>query len=348
MKNSTTGVSPVNSSKMERTKKECHSASRKIENPYEESQNRGRDGGGDGGRDGGRDGVCDGGQSIISAWPMIEMEDEEVSAAVAVSAPIGTAVPASAGTAVPAALKAQSWIETEEDRNQLILDHLPMIKFIATRIANRLPPNVQTEDLVEAGIIGLLDAIEKFDASKDVKFKTYAEFRIRGAILDELRAQDWTPRSIHQKVKRVEKAYIDVEQKKGRAATDEEIAAEMNISLDKYHKLINQVRNVSIISLEDLTKILPIDEKDNILECLKSAQDETIYEKVNLKQVKDLLAKAINELNTKDQMILSLYYWDELTMKEIGSILGLAESTISERHTKAMISLKQKLYEVAL
>jgi len=242
----------------------------------------------------------------------------------------------------------QSWIESEEDRNQLILDHIPMIKFIATRIANRLPPNVQTEDLIEAGIIGLLDAIEKFDASKDVKFKTYAEFRIRGAILDELRAQDWTPRSVHQKVKRVEKAYIDVEQRKGRAATDEEVASEMNMPLDKYHKLINQVRNVSIISLEDLTKVLPMEEKDNIIECLKNSQDETIYEKVNLKQVKDLLSKAINELNTKDQMILSLYYWDELTMKEIGNILGLAESTISERHTKAMISLKQKLHEVVI
>ena len=240
-----------------------------------------------------------------------------------------------------------SYIENEEERNKLIIDHLPMIKFIATRIANRLPPNVQVEDLIEAGIIGLLDAIQKFDTSKEVKFKTYAEFRIRGAILDELRAQDWTPRSVHQKVKRVEKAYIDVEQKTGRPATDEEIAQEMNMPLDKFHKLINQVRNVSIISLEDLTKILPIDEKENILECLKSPQDESIYERVNLKQIKNLLAEAINDLHPKDQMILSLYYWDELTMKEIGSIMGLAESTISERHTKAMISLKQKLREVS-
>jgi RNA polymerase sigma factor for flagellar operon FliA len=237
-------------------------------------------------------------------------------------------------------------IDNEQERNQLILDHLPMIKFIATRIANRLPPNVQVEDLIEAGIIGLLDAIEKFDASKEVKFKTYAEFRIRGAILDELRAQDWTPRSVHQKVKRVERAYIDVEQRTGRTATDEEIANEMNIPLDKYHKLINQIRNVSIVSLEDLTKVLPMDERENILDCLKSPQDESIYERVNLKQIKDLLSEAINELHPKDQMILSLYYWDELTMKEIGSIMGLAESTISERHTKAMIILKQKLREV--
>ncbi len=237
-------------------------------------------------------------------------------------------------------------IENEEERNQLILDHLPMIKFIATRIANRLPPNVQVEDLIEAGIIGLLDAIQKFDVSKEVKFKTYAEFRIRGAILDELRAQDWTPRSVHQKIKKVEKAYIDVEQRTGRTATEEEIAQEMNIPLDKFHKLINQVRNVSIISLEDLTKVLPMDERDNILECLKSPQDESIYERVNLKQVKTLLAGAINELHPKDQMILSLYYWEELTMKEIGSIMGLAESTISERHTKTMLNLKQKLREV--
>ncbi|MGA1876196.1 MAG: sigma-70 family RNA polymerase sigma factor [bacterium] len=237
-------------------------------------------------------------------------------------------------------------IDNEQERNQLILDHLPMIKFIATRIANRLPPNVQVEDLIEAGIIGLLDAIEKFDASKEVKFKTYAEFRIRGAILDELRAQDWTPRSVHQKVKRVERAYIDVEQRTGRTATDEEIANEMNMPLDKYHKLINQIRNVSIVSLEDLTKVLPMDERENILDCLKSPQDESIYERVNLKQIKDLLSEAINGLHPKDQMILSLYYWDELTMKEIGSIMGLAESTISERHTKAMITLKQKLREV--
>lgn len=239
-----------------------------------------------------------------------------------------------------------SYIQNEEERNKLIIDHLPMIKFIATRIANRLPPNVQVDDLIEAGIIGLLDAIKKFDISKEVKFKTYAEFRIRGAILDELRAQDWTPRSVHQKVKRVEKAHLDVEQRTGKPASDEEVAQEMNVPLDKYHKLINQVRNVSIISFEDLNKVLPMDEKENILECLKSPQDESIYEKLNLKQIKNLLSGAINELHPKDQMILSLYYWDELTMKEIGSIMGLAESTISERHTKAMISLKQKLREV--
>lgn len=241
---------------------------------------------------------------------------------------------------------ATACLENEEERNRLIIDHLPMIKFIATRIANRLPPNVQVEDLIEAGIIGLLDAIQKYDASKDVKFKTYAEFRIRGAILDELRAQDWTPRSVHQKVKKVERAYIDVEQRTGRTASDEEIAKEMNIPLDKFHKLINQVRNVSIISLEDLTKVMPTDERENIIECLKSPQDESIYERVNLKQVKKLLAEAINELHPKDQMILSLYYWDEMTMKEIGAIMGLAESTISERHTKAMLVLRQKLREI--
>src|SRR3954468_25870 len=137
-------------------------------------------------------------------------------------------------------------------REQLVLEYAPLIKYIAQKIAARLPANIELDDLISSGVIGLIDAIEKYDASRDNKFKTYAEFRIRGAILDELRAQDWVPRSVREKAKLLEKVYSKIEQRMGRQATDEEVCKELNISQDEYHDLLNQVRSVSLLSYDDV------------------------------------------------------------------------------------------------
>ncbi|MGA1869000.1 MAG: sigma-70 family RNA polymerase sigma factor [bacterium] len=230
-----------------------------------------------------------------------------------------------------------------EERNKIIIEHLPMIKYIASRLANRLPPCVETNDLIAVGVLGLMDAIEKYDVTKKVKFKTYAEFRVRGAILDELRALDWTPRSVHQKGKLIEEAYHYIEQRKGRPATDEEIAQRLKVDIQTFHKMLNQTRNVTMIHIDDLARSIPEEDRDNILECLRNPDDDDFLDKLNLLEMRDLLAHAIMELPKKEQMVLSLYYFEELTMKEIGKVMGLAESTISEHHSKAIIHVRQKL-----
>ncbi len=146
-------------------------------------------------------------------------------------------------------------------REQLVLEYAPLIKYIAQKIAARLPANIELDDLISSGVIGLIDAIEKYDASRDNKFKTYAEFRIRGAILDELRAQDWVPRSVREKAKLLEKCYSRIEQRMGRQATDEEVCAELNISQEEYYDLLNQVRSVSLLSFDDISSFSKADKR---------------------------------------------------------------------------------------
>src|SRR5882724_800004 len=141
---------------------------------------------------------------------------------------------------------------TPQQKDKLIMEYAPLIKFIAQKIAVRLPSNIELDDLISSGVIGLMDAIEKYDSNRDNKFKTYAEFRIRGAILDELRAQDWVPRSVREKAKMLERCYAKIEQSKGRHATDEEVCAELNINQEEFHDLLNQVRSVSLLSYDDL------------------------------------------------------------------------------------------------
>src|SRR3954454_11509100 len=146
-------------------------------------------------------------------------------------------------------------------KEKLILEYAPLIKFIAQKIAVRLPSNIEFDDLVSSGVIGLMDAIDKYDPSRDNKFKTYAEFRIRGAILDELRAQDWVPRSVREKGKQLERCYARIEQEKGRQATDEEVCTALNISQEEYHDMLNQVRSVSLVSFDDVSSFSKADKR---------------------------------------------------------------------------------------
>jgi RNA polymerase sigma factor for flagellar operon FliA len=227
--------------------------------------------------------------------------------------------------------------------DRLVFEYAPLIKYIAQKIAARLPANIELDDLMSSGVIGLMDAIEKYDASRDNKFKTYAEFRIRGAILDELRAQDWVPRSVREKAKILERVYARIEQQKGRHATDEEVCAELNLNQDEFHELLNQVRSVSLLSYDDLSSFSNADKRTLHGFGENGSKSPTPYSEVNIAHVKHMIAEAIGDLPEKQRLVLSLYYYEDLNLKEIGKVLDVTESRVSQLHTQAILKLKAKL-----
>ena len=234
-------------------------------------------------------------------------------------------------------------ITAESERNALILEHLPQIKYIAQRISTKLPSHVELNDLISTGVLGLLDAIEKFDSTRGVKFKTYAELRIKGAILDSLRSLDWAPRSLRKKSKDLEKVYHDIEQRLGRPATDKEICEEMGISLDEFYELVDQIKGLNLGSFQEVSG--HDDEKtgDPLVTYVPDAPQMDPFFMFHKSEVKEILAAAIDLLPKKERLVISLYYFDELTMKEIGKVLGVNESRVSQLHTKAMLRLRSKL-----
>ena len=229
-------------------------------------------------------------------------------------------------------------------RDRLVVEYAPLIKYIAQKIAARLPTNIELDDLISSGVIGLMDAIEKYDASRDNKFKTYAEFRIRGAILDELRAQDWVPRSVREKAKTLERCYVRIEQQKGRQATDEEVCADLGISQDEYHDMLNQVRSVSLLSFDDVQNFSKADKRAlHGFSDAASYKSSTPFSEVNHAALKGMISEAINDLPEKQRLVLSLYYYEDLNLKEIGRVLDVTESRVSQLHTQAILRLKGKL-----
>ena len=230
-----------------------------------------------------------------------------------------------------------------EQRNQMIIEHLPLVKYIAARIAGRLPSHVEVDDLVNAGILGLIDAIDKYDPSRKIKFKTYAEFRVRGAIIDELRSLDWVPRSTRQKASRLERAFAQVEQRLGRAATDVEVAEQLGIGVEDLQQMLREAQGVAVVSVDELRGEGDEDFERNLLEYLADPEAVQPDVKLNLDQIYQIVADAIDNLPEKERLVISLYYYDELTMKEIGEIMDITESRVSQIHTKAVIRLRSKL-----
>lgn len=231
-------------------------------------------------------------------------------------------------------------------RGKIINEFAPLIKYIASRIAIRLPPHIDLNDLINAGVIGLIDAIEKFDASKQIKFKTYAEFRIRGAILDELRSMDWVPRSVRQKARKVEDTIAKLEYALGRPAKDEEVAKEMNIDMESFYRLLSETASVSLLSLDDLGEDDTDLSRRNLLEYIIQDERDWPSHKLRYAEVSTMVAKAIQSLPEKERMVISLYYYDELTMKEIGHVLKFTESRVSQIHTKAVLRLRSKMNKI--
>lgn len=226
-------------------------------------------------------------------------------------------------------------------RNQVIMDYAPLIKYIAQKIAARLPSNIDLDDLFSAGVIGLMDAIDKYDPGRDNKFKTYAEFRIRGAILDELRNQDWVPRSVRETNKREERARYKLEQDLKRPPTDKETAEYLQMSLDDFHEKSGRTR-VSMLSLEELGGVHSGDKK-SLLECLENPNSKNPFTQLKAKGVRDLILKTVEELPDKQKLVLQLYYYEDLNLKEIGRILEVTESRVSQLHTQAVHKMKSKL-----
>jgi len=229
------------------------------------------------------------------------------------------------------------------EADELITEYSPLIKFIAHRLALRLPPHIELDDLMSAGVIGLIDAIEKFNPGKETQFKTYAEIRIRGAMLDELRSQDWVPRSVRQKATRISAAYGRIEAKLGHPASDEEVAEELDISVEEFHDMLQAAAGQTIMSVEDLGGVDKDGERRDIMEVLAGTKETDPETLARVEEIKGIIAKAIDMLPEKERLVVSLYYYEELTMKEIGEVLGITESRISQIHTKCVFRLRAKL-----
>ncbi len=231
---------------------------------------------------------------------------------------------------------------TPQQKDKLIMEYAPLIKFIAQKIAVRLPSNIELDDLISSGVIGLMDAIEKYDPTRDNKFKTYAEFRVRGAILDELRAQDWVPRSVRDKAKMLDRATLELESQLGRSANEEEVAARLGMNMDEYFDLLNQVRPISVLSIDDAATFSNVDKK-SILNILEGCKLNNPLTQLNMKSVKEVMSKAIEDLPERQRLVLSLYYYEDLNLKEIGKILRVTESRVSQLHAQAISRLRAKL-----
>ena len=228
-------------------------------------------------------------------------------------------------------------------RDYFVRQYAPLVKYVAGKVAVGMPGSVEFDDLVGYGVFGLFDAIEKFDPSKHVKFKTYAVTRIRGAIFDELRSNDWVPRSIRQKAREVEDAVRRLEAALGRAATDAELAREMNLSLKEFQQLLLKISSTTVMSLNDLWHSSDDNDRISIVESVESPASMNPDVIVEKNEIKRVMLEALRELPEKEQRVLVLYYYEELTLREIGEVLEVTESRVSQLHTKAIIRLRAKL-----
>jgi RNA polymerase sigma factor for flagellar operon FliA len=228
-------------------------------------------------------------------------------------------------------------------RDRLVEQYAPLVKYVAGKVAANLPNSVEYDDLVGYGVFGLFDAIEKFDPEKHVKFKTYAVTRIRGAMYDHLREMDWVPRSVRQKAKDLEQAVMILEAKLGRPASDSEIAVSMGLDEEGFSKLMGKIASTVIMSLNDIWNSGSDSEKICIGESIESPRGLNPDSSMEKEEVRRVIKQAINELPEKEKKVLVLYYYENLTLRQIGHILEVTESRVSQLHTKAIIRLKAKL-----
>ena len=232
----------------------------------------------------------------------------------------------------------------ERLRERLILHYSPLVKYVAGRVGVGLPPNIEQADLVSYGIFGLIDAIQKFDLERAIKFETYAISRIKGAIIDELRSIDWIPRSVRSKAREVERAYASLETRLHRSPTEAEVAAELGIALEDLHTIFSQVSFVNVVALDELlTAGGEKGDKLSLVDTLEDTKAEDPVQAFESEETKYLLAKAINTLPEREKIVVTLYYYEGLTLAEIGQVLGVTESRICQMHSKAVLQLRGKL-----
>ena len=243
-----------------------------------------------------------------------------------------------------ATYSARSKVASYED---LVTSHASLVKRIAYHLMNRLPPSVQVEDLIQAGMIGLLEAASNYDAGQGASFETYAGIRIRGAMLDEIRRSDWTPRSVHRKARQVAEVMREIENAEGRDARDIEVAEAMDMSLEDYHQILADASGARIFSYEELSEFSEVvpDETIERGNAVRNQMLEGPLQGLESAHFKDALADAIATLPERERLVIALYYDEELNLREIGQVLGVSESRVCQIHSQAAIRLRSRLYE---
>ncbi|MBW2088218.1 MAG: FliA/WhiG family RNA polymerase sigma factor [Deltaproteobacteria bacterium] len=226
----------------------------------------------------------------------------------------------------------------EKLKEELVLKYAPLVKNIAERMAVRLPPHICKEELIGPGVLGLFDAIKKFDSRREIKFRTYANLRIKGAMLDELRKMDWISRSIRRYIHRIEDAMRSLHLKLGREPDDFEVAEEMGVDIDSYHRMTMKAQGSGLLSLDEIM----LDGKAPKIS-RQVSDTPSPFDELKIKESKKIISEALSKLSKKEQLVMSLYYYDELTLKEIAKVLNLTESRISQIHSKVIIKLRVKL-----
>ena len=230
------------------------------------------------------------------------------------------------------------------ERNRLLMKNLGQVRYIARRIHERLPPQVDLQDLIHAGVLGLIDALHKYDPGRDIELTSYAKFRIRGSILDSLRKLDWSPRDLRSKARRIEQSHRNIEAQFGRAATAPEVAADMGVSLQEYDWMLAELRGLELGSLEDTGREDSC--RPDLDRFLRTSPEQDPFHLCMRSEVRGLLENAIEQLPARERRVLALYYFEDLTMREVGAALGVNESRVSQIHSAAMVRLRVLLQQL--
>jgi RNA polymerase sigma factor for flagellar operon FliA len=232
----------------------------------------------------------------------------------------------------------------ERAREQLVLAFSPLVKYVAGRMSTGLPAHVEEADLISYGLLGLISAIERFDPSREIKFETFAMTRIKGSIIDELRSLDWVPRSVRAKAREIERANSKLEHQLHRAPTDQEVAEELGMTMEDFQDSLTRISNSSVIALDELWTLSDASgDQVSLLDTIQDPDAVDPAQAMDVTETKDRLAESIARLPEREKLVVALYYYENLTLREIGEVLGVTESRVSQLHTKAVLRLKSSL-----
>jgi len=243
------------------------------------------------------------------------------------------------------------WVEFRETgskvaKDKLLVEYAHLVKYITQRLSVNLPPSVDRDDLYSSGIIGLIKAVETFEPERGFKFETYAGHKIRGAVLDELRALDWVPRSVRQKARDLQRVFSKLENRLGRSPYDDEVCEELGISVEEYGQMLAEVTPTTIVSLDEGMSAMDSDSKEvRIIDQVEDGSSPSPLRELGYKEIKDILKGAISDLPENERLVVALYHYEELTLKEIGVVLNLTESRVSQIHSKAIMKLRSRLLQ---